>query len=157
MKKITYTFLTATTHFYFDGHVSQLNKLVGKKNGIIITDKHLFSKHPSCFAGWKTIVLKPGEKYKTQQTIDLIIHQLISLEANRETVLIGVGGGVVTDITGYVAAIYMRGLPFAFVPTTILAMVDAAIGGKNGVDVGLYKIWWVPSGNLLSYCMIINY
>ena len=53
--------------------------------------------------------------------------------------MIGVGGGVVTDITGYVASIYMRGLRFGFVPTTLLAMVDASIGGKNGIDVGVYK------------------
>ena len=49
------------------------------------------------------------------------------------------GGGVVTDIAGYAASVYMRGLKFGFVPTTILAMTDAAIGGKNGVDVGMYK------------------
>ena len=49
------------------------------------------------------------------------------------------GGGVVTDITGFVASIYMRGLKFGFVPTSLLAMVDAAIGGKNGVDLGIYK------------------
>ena len=53
--------------------------------------------------------------------------------------LIGVGGGVVTDMVGYAASIYMRGVSFGFVPTTILAMVDASIGGKNGIDVGLYK------------------
>jgi 3-dehydroquinate synthase len=50
-----------------------------------------------------------------------------------------VGGGVVTDITGYAASVYMRGLKFGFVPTSVLAMVDASIGGKNGVDVGIYK------------------
>ena len=61
------------------------------------------------------------------------------MEADRKTILIGVGGGVVTDITGYVASIYMRGIPFGFVPTTLLAMVDASIGGKNGIDVGVYK------------------
>ena len=46
---------------------------------------------------------------------------------------VGIGGGVVTDMTGYVASIYMRGLSFGFIPTTILAMVDASIGGKNGI------------------------
>ena len=56
-----------------------------------------------------------------------------------QTTLIGVGGGVVTDITGYVASVYMRGIPFGFVPTSILGMVDASIGGKNGIDVGNYK------------------
>ena len=70
---------------------------------------------------------------------DLIIEQLIGFEADRSTTLIGVGGGVVTDLTGYVASIYMRGIRFGFVPTSLLAMVDASIGGKNGVDVGDYK------------------
>jgi 3-dehydroquinate synthase len=53
--------------------------------------------------------------------------------------LIGVGGGVVTDITGFVGSVYMRGICFGFVPTSVLAMVDASIGGKNGIDVGMYK------------------
>ncbi len=61
------------------------------------------------------------------------------MEADRKTTLIGVGGGVITDITGYVASVYMRGLRFGFVPTSLLALVDASIGGKNGIDVGVYK------------------
>ena len=69
----------------------------------------------------------------------MIIDQLIAFGADRKTTLIGVGGGVVTDITGYVAGIYMRGIKCGFVPTSILAMVDASIGGKNGIDVGVYK------------------
>jgi len=68
-----------------------------------------------------------------------VIEQLIEMEADRKTTLVGVGGGVITDITGYVASVYMRGLRFGFVPTSILAMVDASIGGKNGIDVGVYK------------------
>ena len=53
--------------------------------------------------------------------------------------LVGVGGGVVADLTGYVAATFLRGVEFGFVPTSILAMVDASIGGKNGINVGLFK------------------
>jgi 3-dehydroquinate synthase len=139
MQKKTYSFCSSATDFYFDASFTLLNKLVGKKNGIVITDKHVFTKHKQVFNGWKTIVIPPGEEHKVQHTVDTIIQQLIPLEANRKTILIGVGGGVVTDITGYVAAVYMRGLRVGFVPTTLLAMVDAAIGGKNGIDVGLYK------------------
>ena len=61
------------------------------------------------------------------------------MEADRKTTLIGVGGGVITDITGYAASVYMRGIKFGFIPTTLLSMVDASIGGKNGIDVGVYK------------------
>ena len=91
------------------------------------------------FFGWQTIVIKAGEQFKNQATVDSIINQLIDLQADRQTFIVGVGGGVVTDITGYVASVYMRGIKFAFVPTSILAMVDACIGGKNGIDVGVYK------------------
>src|SRR5207302_2419640 len=72
-------------------------------------------------------------------TVDSVIEQLIAMEADRKTTLVGIGGGVITDLTGYTASIYMRGLQFGFVPTTLLAMVDASIGGKNGIDVGVYK------------------
>jgi 3-dehydroquinate synthase len=68
-----------------------------------------------------------------------VIDTLIAMGADRKTTLVGVGGGVITDLTGYIASVYMRGIAFGFVPTTLLAMVDAAIGGKNGVDVGEYK------------------
>jgi 3-dehydroquinate synthase len=85
------------------------------------------------------IVIKSGEQFKNQQAVDEIINQLIEMNADRQTFIVGVGGGVVTDIAGYAASIYMRGIRFAFVPTSILAMVDASIGGKNGVDVGVYK------------------
>ncbi len=91
------------------------------------------------FKGWNTIVLKPGEEYKVQATVDAVIEELIDMEADRKTTLVGVGGGVVTDITGYVASVYMRGISFGFIPTSVLALVDASIGGKNGIDVGVYK------------------
>jgi len=139
MNKVQYKFSGKTTTWYLDADFSYLKKLVGKENAVLITDEHLFAAHQKRFGGWNTIVINAGEQYKVQATVDSIIGQLIDLGADRKTVLVGVGGGVVTDITGYVAAIYMRGLSFGFVPTSILAMVDASIGGKNGIDVGVYK------------------
>ena len=85
---------------------------------IIITDENVFAAHETKFKNWKTIVLKAGEEYKVQSTVDPIINQLIELGADRKTILIGVGGGVVTDLTGYVASVYMRGIRFGFVPTS---------------------------------------
>ncbi|MEO6456003.1 MAG: 3-dehydroquinate synthase [Ginsengibacter sp.] len=124
---------------YFDADLSHLEDLVSKDNAVIITDEHVYSGHSQKLDGWKTILIKPGEQYKQQATVEHLISQLIELKADRQTFIIGIGGGVVTDITGYVASVYMRGVKFGFVPTTILAMTDAALGGKNGVDVGLYK------------------
>ena len=132
-------FSRQVTQFYFDTTFSQLKKIVPQKNTVLITDEHLAAAHPALFKGWNTIVLKAGEEYKVQATVDNIILKLIGLHADRSWTLVGVGGGVITDMTGYVASIFLRGVKFGFVPTTLLAMVDAAIGGKNGIDVGLYK------------------
>lgn len=139
MTKKNVTFSSSTVSYYFDGELAYLHKLVDTEKTIIITDENIFARHKKKLNAWPTIVIPAGEQHKNQHTVDTIVQQLIEKGADRNTTLIGVGGGVVTDITGYVAGIYMRGVNVGFVPTTILAMVDAAIGGKNGVDVGLYK------------------
>jgi len=125
--------------YYFDAAFSFLEQVVSKEKTILITDENVFAAQAGKFEGWKTIVIKAGEQYKQQAAVDSIIQQLIEKEADRSSFIVGVGGGVVTDIAGYAAGVYMRGIKFGFVPTSILATVDAAIGGKNGVDVGAYK------------------
>ena len=82
------------------------------------------------------IVLKPGEKYKTLQNAQRIWKTLMKHHADRHAVMVNLGGGVITDLGGFVASCYQRGIRFVNVPTTLLAMVDAAIGGKTGVDFG---------------------
>ncbi len=139
MNKQTINFSSAATDFYFASGISYLKKITVPRATVLITDENIFKAHTKCFRGWNTIVLKPGEEFKVQSTVDAIIEQLIEMEADRKTTLVGVGGGVVTDITGYVASVYMRGLRFGFIPTSILGLVDASIGGKNGIDVGVYK------------------
>jgi 3-dehydroquinate synthase len=139
MIKKSFSFSSSSVNYYFNADFSYLEQLVAKDQAVIVTDENIFSKHQRKFKGWKSIVIKAGEQYKVQATVDDIIQQLIDLGADRKTTLVGVGGGVITDITGYVAGVFMRGVKFGFVPTSILAMVDAAIGGKNGIDVGLYK------------------
>lgn len=139
MKKITYKFSSSKTDFYLDSSLAQLPSLVDKANAVLITDEKVFFHHASKLKGWNVVVLKSGEEHKTQETVDAIIDNLIEIEADRKTTLVGIGGGVITDITGFAASIYMRGLNFGFVPSTLLGMVDAAIGGKNGIDVGVYK------------------
>ncbi len=139
MKKLTYKFSNSSVDYYLAGGISHLKKIADQKSSIIITDENIFNAHTKRFKNWNCIVLKPGEEYKVQLTVDTIVEQLIKMEADRKTTLVGVGGGVITDITGYAASVYMRGIPFGFIPTSLLAMVDASIGGKNGIDVGVYK------------------
>lgn len=129
----------AETEYYFNASLSKLAQVADKKYSVVLTDENVYQHYRKQLKGWNTIVLKPGEEYKVQQTVDGVIDSLIDMEADRKTTLIGIGGGVITDIAGYAAAVYMRGIRVGFVPTTLLAMVDASIGGKNGVDVGLYK------------------
>ncbi|NTS43359.1 3-dehydroquinate synthase [Flavisolibacter sp. BT320] len=137
VKKVQFS--RGATTFYFDSTFAQLKKIVSPATTVLVTDSHLAAAHPKLFKGWQTIVIPAGEEYKVQATVDNVVSQLIALHADRTWTLVGVGGGVVTDITGYVASIFLRGIAFGFVPTTVLAMVDAAIGGKNGIDVGVYK------------------
>ena len=139
MKKNSVRFSSGVTDCYFNGSFKQLSQLTDPANTIVVTDQQVYRHHRALFAKWNTIVLRSGEEYKVQATVDALIGQLISLKADRSTTLVGVGGGVITDLVGYTAAVYMRGIRFGFVPTTLLAMVDASIGGKNGVDVGVYK------------------
>src|SRR6187455_3218757 len=139
MKKLTYRFSNSSVDYYLAGGISHLKEIVDKDNTIIVTDENIYNAHTKRFKGWNTIVLKPGEEYKVQETANTVIEQLIAMEADRKTTLVGVGGGVITDMTGYVASVYMRGISFGFIPTSLLAMVDASIGGKNGIDVGVYK------------------
>ena len=82
------------------------------------------------------IVIKPGEQHKNLQTVQRIWKTLMKHHADRNALLINLGGGVITDLGGFSASTYKRGIKFINVPTTLLAMVDAAIGGKTGIDFG---------------------
>lgn len=137
-ESIEIAFSEKRVNYYFDHPLSELHRLTDPLNTVVITDSNLVELHPE-LRNYRLIIIPAGEEHKQQTTVDEIFTQLINLEATRQTWVVGVGGGVVTDIAGYAASVYMRGLRYGFVPTTILAQVDAAIGGKNGIDAGLYK------------------
>lgn len=82
------------------------------------------------------IVIKAGEQHKNLQTVQRIWRTLMKQHADRNVLIINLGGGVVTDLGGFAASTYKRGIKFINIPTTLLAMVDAAIGGKTGIDFG---------------------
>lgn len=139
MRKKIFQFKESNCTIYFNDSFSHLEKIIDKSNTILLIDKKVYKKHAAKCKGWKIILCEGGDAHKNQTAVNSIITQLIKMGANRQTFLIGIGGGVVTDLTGFVAGIYMRGIRFGFVPTTLLAMVDAALGGKNGINSGLYK------------------
>ncbi|MCU0649377.1 MAG: 3-dehydroquinate synthase [Gemmatimonadaceae bacterium] len=86
-----------------------------------------------------TIAVPSGEQHKTREQWARITDALLDAHADRDTVIVGMGGGVITDLAGFVAATFLRGVRFVSVPTTLLAMVDAAHGGKTGVDTPMGK------------------
>ena len=91
------------------------------------------------FEKFNVIEIETSEKTKTFESVTYIVDKLLELGADRECFILGVGGGIATDIVGFVASIYKRGVKFGFIPTTLLAQVDASIGGKNGVNFHSYK------------------
>ncbi|HEU4411881.1 MAG TPA: 3-dehydroquinate synthase [Polyangiaceae bacterium] len=84
-------------------------------------------------------ILEPGEERKSLETLNVLWQKAQSLEADRWWTFLGVGGGVITDITGFAAATWLRGVPWVACPTSLLGMVDAAVGGKTGIDFGSAK------------------
>lgn len=111
----------------------------GGSNGVFVIIDDNLSEYFQYFKEYKCFTLKAVESNKTLETVQKIYVWLLANGADRTSLLVGVGGGITTDITGFVAATYMRGIDCAFVPTTLLAMCDAGIGGKNGVNSEGFK------------------
>lgn len=114
----------------------------GTKMVAVVTDEHLAQSHAATVlesfekSDWTTclITLPPGEKSKSLEFLSYMYDQLVDFKADRGTVLVAVGGGVVGDAAGFAAASYTRGIPFVQVPTTLLAQVDSSVGGKVAVN-----------------------
>lgn len=118
---------------------SGLREWLPARRVIVITDSNVHRRYMGVIDRYERIVIGMGETNKTLITIEKIYRQLLELRVDRECFLLGFGGGIVTDITGFVAATFMRGVRFGFVSSTLLGQIDASIGGKNGVNVDGYK------------------
>lgn len=116
----------------------QLQQLVGMRRVLAVIDSKVEELYGNLFP-FEKIEVEAEERYKSMQTVEEVIQKLLELHADRDVLLLGVGGGITTDICGFVASIYKRGVACGLVPTTLLGMVDAAIGGKNGVNMLGYK------------------
>ena len=125
---------TARSEIYVGETVKNISEYTAGRNTVIITDATVNSLYGNAFDNYKKIIIGEGEQNKTLSTAEYIYEKLISFSADRNTLLIGIGGGIVSDITGFAASTFMRGIPYGFVSTTLLSQVDAGAGGKNGVN-----------------------
>ena len=119
--------------------IKNLSKYLLSEKVIVITDTNVNRLYNKEFNQVPIIEIGTGEQIKTLQTVQFIYEKLMEYEADRTSFIIGIGGGIVCDITGFVASTYMRGVRFGFVATTLLAQVDASLGGKNGVNLNKFK------------------
>jgi len=140
----TYTIHVAVDE---DDALRTLAKLIGDHAIAMITDETVEELHARRIAGWlaghgiavQRMAIPAGERSKSLATACHLLDWLSQTDTRRRDILLAVGGGVVIDTVGWVASAYMRGIPYINVPTTLLAQVDAAIGGKVGVDHGIAK------------------
>ena len=135
----------------------RIQELLGAASKIVlVSDENVFGLHGGsmeralggCGTGVCRIVLPPGEEHKSLASLERILVQALGAGADRSSVVVGFGGGVVTDVAGFAAATWMRGVRWVAVPTTLLAMVDASVGGKTAVDLLTAKnavgAFWQP-------------
>ena len=149
-ERVSSTALSLGRHRYRlligEGVFDQLGKCVRqhlpRKACAVVTDNNIAALYTDrikislASAGFQPtlITIPPGERSKTLEQAGAICDQMIAAGLDRQSFVIGLGGGVVGDISGFVAAIYHRGIPHIQIPTTLLAMVDSSIGGKTGVN-----------------------
>jgi 3-dehydroquinate synthase len=112
---------------------------VPRKDAIIITDDNILKYYGKQFPGFPVLSITPGEKSKCLDVVNDLAGKLLNIGLDRNGFIIGIGGGVVCDIAGFLSSVYMRGVGFGFVSTSLLSQVDASVGGKNGVNVGSVK------------------
>ncbi|MBF7044299.1 3-dehydroquinate synthase, partial [Campylobacter volucris] len=121
-------------------YIDELSKIHFDTKVVVLTNKTIAKLHLNSFLEKIqakevfVISIKDGEEYKNLQTIEEILNQMFTYKLDRKSLLISFGGGVISDMGGFVASIYQRCIEFINVPTTLLACVDASVGGKTGVN-----------------------
>jgi 3-dehydroquinate synthase len=106
---------------------------------VVIADANVVAARGNPLPGAPCLTFAAGEQHKVRKTWAMLTDQMLAEGLDRETVVIGFGGGVATDLAGFVAATFLRGVPWVAVPTSTLAMIDASVGGKTGVDTAAGK------------------
>ncbi len=139
MRTITISNVSRDSNILIGESLKNLSGYLPGGKTIIITDDNIERLYRNDFPDIPVITTGRGEKNKTMDTLAHIFDKLIALEADRSTFIVAIGGGIVCDVAGFAASVYMRGLRYGFVSTTLLSQVDASVGGKNGVNFKGYK------------------
>jgi 3-dehydroquinate synthase len=135
LKEISISTGSGTSRVLAGESIRNIRKYAQPERTVIVTDENLHRNYSSYYSDYPVIITGTGEIIKTLSTVESIIRKLIEYGAHRKSFLLGIGGGIVCDIAGFAASIYMRGIPFGFVSTSLLSQVDASVGGKNGVNI----------------------
>ncbi|MGD0580700.1 MAG: 3-dehydroquinate synthase [Bryobacteraceae bacterium] len=125
------------------GALARLPEFLPERSGRLftVTTRDVWELHGQAFTSalagreFQTLFFPGGEEHKRLAAVEALAEEMVALGADRSSVVIGFGGGIVTDLAGFLAAIFMRGVPFVSVPTTLLAQVDAGVGGKTGANL----------------------
>ncbi|HPW17432.1 MAG TPA: 3-dehydroquinate synthase [Candidatus Aminicenantes bacterium] len=139
MKTTGYATPAGRCEIHVNAPAAGFGSLAAGRKTAVVTDTTIRRLYPRLLAGRDVVALPPGERGKTLATVEALCAKFLKLGLDRSSFVVGIGGGVVCDIAGLAASVFMRGVPFGFVPTTLLAQADAAIGGKNGVNLDRYK------------------
>lgn len=121
------------------GRLTDLSTVLAGRRALLVTDDGVLAAWPGLFEGRATIVIGQGEEYKTLATLGKVLDAALAAGLTRSDVIVGVGGGLVCDVAALAASTWMRGCGLVLVPTSLLAMVDAALGGKTAVNHGGVK------------------
>lgn len=121
----------------------RVNAVLSQDNLFVITDTNVFKLYRDKLMlealGKRLYVVRAGEDSKQLKVVGQICKAMLKADCNRKTRVVALGGGVVGDLAGFVASVFMRGVEYIQIPTTLLAMVDSSVGGKTAVDLSNYK------------------
>jgi len=128
--------MSTQTRIITDDHLNDLPNHIGSRKAVVVTDETVNSLYGHLFPDCHKVILPPKEEVKTISVVRRLLDNFAEFQLDRSGIVVGIGGGTVSDVAGFAASIFMRGVSVGFVPTTLLAQADAAIGGKNGVNLG---------------------
>jgi len=129
---------------YVGEKLKNLEQYLPSTQVVIITDENIKHCYQKDFPDVPVITIGTGEKIKTLATVETILKELIHHSCDRSSFIVGIGGGIVCDITGFAASVFLRGVNFGFVSTSLLSQVDASVGGKKFLSFLSFPRFFVP-------------